>query len=90
MNFETSASKVKLFKHPLHIQEIFKLYALYKQGVEGDCPDEQVRLLSMDSTSTRNKLKIKYWAKLKGTDEYHARIEYCEYVDELIQKYGLL
>lgn len=59
---------------------MLRLYALYKQGTEGDCTQE--RPGAMDFVG---RAKHDAWAALAGTPQEEARLQYVTLVGELGQ-----
>lgn len=59
------------------IETRLKMYALYKQATEGDCPEE-----STDNTPV-GLLKHQAWGKEKGLDKGKAMVAYNRKYDEI-------
>ena len=57
---------------------LLKLYALYKQGAEGDVSGERPGFFDFVGVA-----KYEAWEKLKGTDQEDAKKRYIELVDSL-------
>lgn len=57
---------------------LLRLYALYKQGTEGDVGGEKPGFFDFVGTA-----KYEAWAKLKGTPQDEARKKYVDLVKKL-------
>ncbi len=57
---------------------LLRLYALYKQGIEGDISGEKPGFFDFVGTA-----KYEAWAKLRGTDQDEARKKYIDLVKKL-------
>ena len=81
--FEAAASEVhKLGKRP-DDADLLRLYALYKQGTEGDVQGDRPGALAL-----QDRAKYDAWARVKGTDGAKAREQYVKLVDRLKKTYG--
>ena len=72
----------KLTKRP-DDEDMLRLYAMYKQGSEGDVQGERPGAFSFV-----DRAKYDAWAKLKGTDQAKARENYVKLVERLKKTYG--
>lgn len=77
--FESAAKRVKSLSSRPDNDTLLKLYALYKQGTEGDVSGKRPSRLKL-------KARAKYdaWSDLSGTDQEDARTRYVALVDELV------
>lgn len=76
--FEQAAQDVhKLSERPDN-ETLLRLYALYKQGTEGDISGPKPGFFDFVGTA-----KYEAWAKLRGTDRDEAMREYAELVRRL-------
>ncbi len=63
----------------LDTDKLLKLYALYKQGTEGDVSGKRPGMLDM-----KGRAKYDAWAKLEGTSENDAMKKYIALVKDLL------
>jgi acyl-CoA-binding protein len=76
--FEKAAEDVKqLAKRPDN-DTLLKLYALYKQGLEGDVSGPKPGFFDFVGTA-----KYEAWSKLKGTKQDEAQQKYVDLVKKL-------
>ena len=61
--------------------ELLELYALFKQGSEGDCSGRP-------RGGIKDRWKWKFWKRLKGTPKDVAMSRYCDMVDALMSAGG--
>ena len=81
--FDAAAQDIrKLTKRP-DDEDMLRLYALYKQGTEGDVTGDRPGAFSF-----ADRAKYDAWAKLKGTDAAKARESYVKLVERLKKSYG--
>lgn len=81
--FEAAAARSKeLTKRPSN-EELLQLYALYKQGSEGDVNEERPGGFDFKAIA-----KHDAWAELKGKSKEHAMQEYIAFMDKLYQQYA--
>jgi diazepam-binding inhibitor (GABA receptor modulator, acyl-CoA-binding protein) len=81
--FEAAAARSKeLTKRPGN-EELLQLYALYKQGSEGDVNEERPGGFDFKAIA-----KHDAWAELKGKSKEHAMQEYIAFMDKLYQQYA--
>lgn len=81
--FEAAANDIKQLTRRPDDQDMLRLYALYKQGSEGDVQGERPGAFSFV-----DRAKYDAWAKLKGTDQAKARENYVKLVERLKKTYG--
>ena len=72
----------KLSKRPSN-PELLELYALYKQGTEGDVKGSRPGLLD-----PKGRAKFDAWTGRKGLAQSDARARYVALVAELVKKLG--
>jgi diazepam-binding inhibitor (GABA receptor modulator, acyl-CoA-binding protein) len=81
--FEAAAARSKeLTKRPSN-EELLQLYALYKQGSEGDVTGERPGGFDFKAIA-----KYDTWADLKGKTKEVAMQEYIALMDKLYQQYA--
>ena len=81
--FEAAVLRSKeLTKRPSN-EELLQLYALYKQGSEGDVNGERPGGFDFKAIA-----KYNAWAELKGKNKETAMQEYIALVDKLHQQYA--
>jgi diazepam-binding inhibitor (GABA receptor modulator, acyl-CoA-binding protein) len=76
--FENAAERSKNITERPSNDVLLQLYALYKQGSEGDVTSERP-----GGFDFKNIAKWDAWAKLKGTSKEDAREEYVDLVNKL-------
>jgi acyl-CoA-binding protein len=76
--FEAAAEDVKQLKERPDNDVLLKLYALYKQGSEGDVAGPKPGFFDFVGTA-----KYEAWAKLKGTKADEAQQKYIDLVKKL-------
>lgn len=76
--FEQAAERVKSLDERPDNDTLLKLYALYKQGADGDVSGERPGFFDFVGVA-----KYEAWEKLKGTDQEAAKKRYVELVDSL-------
>ncbi len=81
--FETAAKDVKNLKKRPDDEDMLRLYANYKQAVDGDVTGERPGAFSFV-----DRAKYDAWAKLKGTDSTKAMESYVKLVERLKKTYG--
>jgi diazepam-binding inhibitor (GABA receptor modulating acyl-CoA-binding protein) len=81
--FEAAANDIKKLTRRPDDEDMLRLYALYKQGSEGDVQGERPGAFSFV-----DRAKYDAWAKLKGTDQAKARENYVKLVERLKKSYG--
>lgn len=81
--FEDAAARSKdMTRRPTN-EELLQLYALYKQGSEGDVTGERPGGFDFKAIA-----KHDAWAELKGKSKDQAKQEYVDLVDRLLQQYA--
>ena len=81
--FEAAAAKSKEMTRRPTNEELLKLYALYKQGSEGDVSGERPGGFDFKAIA-----KFDAWEELKGMSREAAKQEYVAFVDKLLQQYA--
>ena len=81
--FDNAVARSKeLTKRPSN-EELLSLYALFKQGTEGDVSGERPGGFDFKAIA-----KFDAWAELKGKSKEAAMQEYVQFVDRLYQQYA--
>jgi acyl-CoA-binding protein len=81
--FEAAAKDVKSLTRRPDNEDMLRLYALYKQGSEGDVSGERPGAMAFV-----DRAKYDAWAKLKGTEKAKAMESYVKLVERLRKAYG--
>ena len=81
--FETAVADVKTLTKRPDDEDMLRLYALYKQGTEGDVKGDRPGAFAL-----KDRAKYDAWARLKGTDGAKARELYVKHVERLKKTYG--
>lgn len=81
--FEEAVSKSKDMTRRPGNDELLKLYALYKQGTEGDVSGDRPGGFDFKAIA-----KYDAWAELKGKTQDTAKQEYIQFVNQLLQQYA--
>jgi acyl-CoA-binding protein len=76
--FEQAAKDVQNLPERPENDTLLRLYALYKQGAEGDVSGPKPGFFDFVGTA-----KYEAWAKLKGTDQDEAMQKYVDLVKKL-------
>jgi acyl-CoA-binding protein len=76
--FEAAQGRAKQLKERPDNDTLLRLYALYKQGSEGDVHGDKPGFFDFVATA-----KYDAWSKLKGTSQADAKKKYVELVDKL-------
>ena len=76
--FEQAAKDIKELPERPDNDTLLRLYALYKQGAEGDVNGPKPGFFDFVGTA-----KYEAWAKLKGTSQDEAMQKYCALVQKL-------
>ena len=76
--FEQAAKDVQALSERPDNDTLLRLYALYKQGSEGDVSGEKPGFFDFVGTA-----KYEAWAKLKGTGQDEAKQKYIDLVKKL-------
>jgi len=79
--FETAAVRVKELTYRPTNEQLLKLYALYKQGTEGDVHGDKPGMFDFKGAA-----KYKAWEELKGTSKEEAQSQYTVLVEDLLAK----
>lgn len=77
--FEEAALNVKKLTSRPGNDQLLKLYALYKQGSEGDLHGDKPGMFDF-----KGQAKWNAWEKLKGTEQEDAKAQYVTFVNELL------
>jgi acyl-CoA-binding protein len=77
-NFEKAAEDIKQLSERPDNDTLLKLYALYKQGAEGDVSGPKPGFFDFVGTA-----KYEAWGKLKGTKQEDAMQKYIDLVGKL-------
>ena len=81
--FTQASEEVKnLSKRPSN-EHLLELYALFKQGTEGDVSGKRPGMLDL-----KGRAKFDSWSKLKGTESGEAQTKYIALVQEMKTIYG--
>lgn len=81
--FEAAAARVKTLKKSPGNTELLQLYALYKQGSQGDVTGARPGAFSI-----KERAKYDAWAAVKGTSKDDAQAKYVALVDDLAKRLG--
>jgi acyl-CoA-binding protein len=79
--FERAQKKIWRLSSKPSDDELLELYALFKQGSEGDCSGRP-------RGGINDRWKWKFWKRLKGTPKDVAMLRYCDMVDALMSAGG--
>ncbi len=77
-SFEKAAEDIKKLAERPDNDTLLKLYALYKQGADGDVSGPKPGFFDFVGTA-----KYEAWAKLQGTAQDEARQKYIDLVTKL-------
>jgi acyl-CoA-binding protein len=77
-NFEQAAKDVQALSERPDNDTLLRLYALYKQGSEGDVSGTKPGFFDFVGTA-----KYEAWAKLKGVSQDEAKQKYVDLVKKL-------
>jgi diazepam-binding inhibitor (GABA receptor modulator, acyl-CoA-binding protein) len=81
--FEEAAAKSKEMTRRPTNEELLTLYALYKQGSEGDVTGDRPGGFDFKAIA-----KFDAWEELKGMSKEKAKEEYISFVNKLLQQYA--
>jgi acyl-CoA-binding protein len=81
--FEAAAQSVQALGKRPDDGDLLRLYALYKQGTEGDVKGDRPGAFAV-----RERAKYDAWARVKGTESAKAREQYVKLVERLKKTYG--
>ena len=76
--FEAAQARAKQLKERPDNDTLLRLYALFKQGSEGDVHGDKPGFFDFVATA-----KYDAWTKLKGTSRDEAKKKYADLVDKL-------
>lgn len=79
--FEEAAKRVLNLSSKPGNSDLLKLYALYKQGSQGDVSGKRPGMLDI-----KGRAKFDAWTELKGLSQDEARNQYVSLVKELEEK----
>ncbi len=82
-DFESAQSRVKKLERTPSPPELLELYALFKQGTEGDVRGKRPGMLDV-----KGRAKFDAWSKKTGVSAEAARDAYVKLVSQLEAKYG--
>ena len=82
--FSMAANVVKNLKKTPGDDELLVLYGLFKQATVGDNNNPQPGMFDF-----KGKSKHQAWLGNKGKSTYDSEVEYINYVNTLIEKYGI-
>lgn len=77
-SFERASSAIQSLPERPDNETLLRLYALYKQGSEGDVSGDKPGFFDFVGTA-----KYEAWAKLEGTSQQEAQKKYVELVKRL-------
>ena len=77
-SFENAKEDIKKLPERPDNDTLLKLYALYKQGADGDVSGPKPGFFDFVGTA-----KYEAWAKLQGTDQDEAKQKYIDLVAKL-------
>jgi len=77
--FEQAAKDIQSLKERPDNDTLLRLYALYKQGAEGDVKGDKPGFFDFVGTA-----KYEAWTKLKGTSQEDAMKKYVDLVSKLV------
>jgi acyl-CoA-binding protein len=83
-DFEAAQARVKTLKSTPSPDELLELYALFKQGTQGDVTGSRPGMLDF-----KGRAKFDAWEKRKGLARDAAQRAYVELVATLEARYGL-
>lgn len=78
--FDQAAIDVKNLSERPDNETLLKLYALYKQGAEGDVHGDKPSMFDFVGAA-----KYEAWEALQGTDQEEAQQKYVDMVNRLVQ-----
>ena len=82
-DFEAAQTRVKTLKSTPSPDELLELYALFKQGTQGDVTGARPGMLDF-----KGRAKFDAWEKKKGLGREAAQTAYVELVAKLEARYG--
>jgi acyl-CoA-binding protein len=78
-SFEQAAKDIQSLAERPDNETLLRLYALFKQGAEGDVSGDKPGFFDFVGTA-----KYEAWAKLKGTAQDDAKKKYVDLVKKLV------
>ena len=81
--FAAAAQDIQKLTRRPDDEDMLRLYALYKQGTEGDVTGDRPAAFAI-----KDRAKYDAWARVKGTDSVKAREQYVKLVERLRKTYG--
>jgi diazepam-binding inhibitor (GABA receptor modulating acyl-CoA-binding protein) len=78
--FKSAAERVKALTSRPTNEQLLDLYALYKQGTDGDCSGARPGMFDL-----KGRAKFDAWASKKGLGKDQARQNYVALVDKLVK-----
>jgi len=84
MTFEEAQEKVQNLSERPENSELLKLYALFKQAMEGDNNGEE----PSNPFDFAASAKFNAWKEVHGKSQEESKQEYITFSEELISKYG--
>ena len=81
--FQAAAARVKTLKKAPSNQELLQLYALFKQGSQGDVTGSRPGAFKL-----KDRAKYDAWASIKGLPQADAKQKYVALVDDLMGRLG--
>jgi diazepam-binding inhibitor (GABA receptor modulator, acyl-CoA-binding protein) len=82
-DFEAAQVRVKALRSTPGPADLLELYALFKQGTQGDITGSRPGLLDI-----KGRAKFDAWDKKKGLSKEAAQAAYVKLVSDLESKYG--
>ncbi len=82
-DFEAAQARVKSLRSTPSPNELLELYALFKQGTQGDVSGSRPGLVDF-----KGRAKFDAWEKKKGLTTQAAQAAYVELVEQLAARYG--
>lgn len=82
--FETASEEVTELPERPDNDTMLELYALYKQGTEGDVQGDRPGFMDF-----KGRAKYDAWADLEGTSQQKAKRDYIELVEKLKNEQGV-
>lgn len=80
LEFSAAQARVKTLRHRPNNPDLLELYALFKQGTDGDVRGKRPRLMDV-----KGRAKFDAWAGKRGMNFDEARSEYVALVERLLQ-----
>lgn len=81
--FEEAADRAQELPEQPSNDQLLRLYALYKQGSEGDVSGDRPGMMDF-----RGRAKYDAWAELEGMSREEAMEQYIDFVEELEDELG--